>query len=110
MNRIGGNTVCDLIYESGYIVNDIGEKEPVRDVYMSLTGFLDLSNGDSRFMTYNTKLQESTHLFICDYVQIDKRASELRAVINGREYEVTTIDNPMELNKHLEIYLNYVGE
>lgn len=110
MRRIGGNTVCDLIYESGYTINEIGEKVPQRAVYKSLRGFLDLSNGDSRFMTYNTKLQESTHLFICDYVHIDKRASELRAVINGREYEVTTIDNPMELNEHLEIYLNYVGE
>lgn len=110
MNRIGGNTVCDLIYDSGYTNNEIGEKVPVRAVYKSLTGFLDLSNGDSRFMTYNTKLQESTHIFICDYTKIEKNASELRAVINGKEYEITTIDNPMELNKHLEIYLNYVGE
>lgn len=110
MNRIGGNTVCDLICESGYTINEIGEKVPERALYKSLTGFLDLSNGDSRFMTYNTKLQESTHIFICDYVNIEKNASELRAVINGKTYEVTTIDNPMELNEHLEIYLNYVGE
>ena len=30
-------------------------------------------------------------------------------VINNKKYDVTLIDNPMELNAQLEIYLKYVG-
>lgn len=32
-----------------------------------------------------------------------------RLVINGEKYDVLLIDNPMQLNQHLEIYLKYTG-
>jgi hypothetical protein len=47
---------------------------------------------------------------MCDYVAIDRKVSNKRMVINGNVYDVLMIDNPMELNQHLEIYLKYVGE
>lgn len=110
MRKIGGNTACTLKYKSGYTTNQIGEKTPTEADYMTLTGFLDLSNGDSKHINYDTKLQESTHIFLCDYVAIDKRATELKAYINNDMYDVMLIDDPMGLHKHLEIYLKYVGE
>lgn len=110
MSLIGGNTACTLLYKSGYSINAIGEKTPVESEYDTLYGFLDLSSGDSKYVTYNTKLQESDHIFVCDYTFIDKEESELTALINGKRYDVMLIDNPMGLNKHLEIYLRYRGE
>lgn len=110
MRKIGENTACMLKNKSDYITNDIGEKVPVESDYMALTGFLDLSSGDSKYVNYNAKIQESTHIFICDYVKIDKKATELKAYINDKMYDVMLIDNPMELNEHLEIYLKYIGE
>ncbi len=110
MRKIGGNTACTLRNKSDYTINTIGEKIPVESDYLTLNGFLDLVNGDSRYTNYNSKIQESDHVFICDYVNIGKNASELVAVINNQRYDVTLIDNPMGLNYHLEIFLRYVGE
>ena len=87
---------------------------------VSLKGFLDLSSGDSKHTTYYAKIQESTHIFICDYRPIPEslevegnfiRVSpeNARMVANSQRYDVMLIDNPMNLNKHLEIYLKYTG-
>lgn len=87
---------------------------------LALRGFLDLSSENTNYTTYNTKIQESTHIFICDFadipaiVDIDSKSYELkteneRMLINGKIYDVMLIDNPMELNKQLEIYLKYTG-
>ena len=110
MNKIGGNTSCTLKYKSDYTTNSIGEKVPVESDYMTLTGYLDLSNGDSKHINYDAKIQESTHMFICDYIAIDKLATELKAYIDNKMYDVMLIDDPMGLHYHLEIYLKYVGE
>ena len=32
-----------------------------------------------------------------------------RMIIKGKVYDITFIDNPMELDQQLEIYLNYLG-
>lgn len=110
MRKIDGNTDCILKNKEGYTTNAIGEKVPVEANYMVLTGFIDLANGDSKYTNYDTKLQESTHMFICDYVDIKKEATELKAYINDKMYDVMLIDDPMELHEHLEIYLKYIGE
>lgn len=116
MRKMGGNTVCELKIKSGSSVNEIGERIVTENLYIALTGYLDFSNGDSKYVTYNAKIQESTHVFVCDYVElplVDGRkvkATDLKAYINGDVFDVMILDNPMELNKHLEIYLKFVGE
>ena len=77
-----------------------------------MLGFLDYSGGDSKRQSYDTKLQESTHVFICDYEVLDSRikSANSRIVINNKIYDVLVYDNPMELNHHWEIFLKYVGE
>ena len=76
-----------------------------------LKGFIDLSTGDSNRTTYNAKIQESTHVFISDYVLLDAsiKAENSRMVVNGERYDILLIDDPMELHKQLEIYLKYTG-
>lgn len=108
---IGGNLTGQLQLKSGTEKNAIGEVVPAWTTIHNLTGFLDLSAGDSKRVTYDAKIQESTHIFICDYVALDSRikAENSRMIVNGKKYDVMLIDNPMELNKHLEIYLKYTG-
>lgn len=105
---IGGNIEALLQQRSGSETNAIGEKVQSWTDIHTLTGWLDLSSGDSKY-TYNAKLQESTHIFICDYTPIDRKATDKRLVVNGLVYDVLLIDDPMELHQQLEIYLKFVG-
>lgn len=105
---IGGNIQAVLQQKNGSTTNEIGEKIQAWKDLQTLTGWLDLSNGDSKY-THNAKLQESTHIFLCDYVSIDRKADDKRLVAAGTAYDVLLIDNPMEMNQQLEIYLRFVG-
>lgn len=116
---IGGN-IKAVLQVSTTEKNEIGEKVPVWHDVMELHGWLDLQSGDSKYNTYNAKMQESTHIFICDYLPIPAtlevegktirvRAENTRMVTLSQRYDVMLIDNPMELNKQLEIYLKYTG-
>jgi head-tail adaptor len=105
---IGGNTKAILKQITGSEHNAIGESVPVWTDITTLTGWLDLQSGDSKY-THNAKIQESTHVFLCDYVAIDRVAEDKRMVINGVTYDVLLIDDPMEMHQQLEIYLRYVG-
>lgn len=107
---IGGNTTGTIqIRET--TKNDIGEGVKTWTDVQALTGWLDLMSGDSRYTTYNAKIQESTHLFICDYTPLDAKISpeNARMEVDGKTYDITYIDNPMGLNQHLEIFLAYTG-
>ncbi len=109
---IGGNTTVQIQINNGYAKNKIGEKEKAWETTDSLTGWIDLSSGESTYTTFNTKMQESTHIFICDYAELDERIkAENSRVIddNGLIYDVMLIDDPMGMHKQLEIYLKYTG-
>jgi head-tail adaptor len=105
---IGGNTTAVLQQKSGSTTNAIGEKIQEWTDAAILTGWLDLQAGDSKY-TYNAKIQESTNIFICGYVPVDRKATDKRLVVNGTVYDVLLIDDPMELHQQLEIYLRHVG-
>lgn len=120
MKGIGGNTKGTFQVkkftkdERGrYIRNAIGETVMDWEDAQTIKGWLDLSGGESRYTTYNAKIQESTHIFIADYVQLDERitAENARMQVNGKVYDITLIDNPMEMGSgsQLEIYLKFVG-
>lgn len=112
MKGIGGNTKA-VIQIRTITSNEIGEQvQEWRDV-QTIKGWLDLQSGDARYTTYSAKIQESTHIFIADYVLLDVRASaeNSRMVINGKRYDILLIDNPMEMGSgsQLEIYLKFTG-
>lgn len=108
---IGGNTTALFQIKLGTTTNEIGQKIIEWKDIQSITGFLDLSGGDSEYTTFNAKLQESTHIFISDYVCLDAsiKAENSRMLIDGIRYDVLLIDDPMGLHKQLEIYLKYTG-
>lgn len=109
MTGIGGNVSAQLEVKTT-ARNAIGEAVPTWEARHTLTGFLDLSNGNARYTAYNAKMQESTHIFLCDYIELPGVTAEnSRMRIGGRVYDVLVIDDPMELHEHLEIYLKYTG-
>ena len=110
MKKIGGNT--DLILKiKSQTKNDIGEKVITEWVdYKTIHGFMDFMSETTGRTNYNSKIVESTHVFVCDYVDIDKSETELTAYHNNKQYEITYIDDPMGLHYHLEIFLKYIGD
>lgn len=105
---IGGNIEAVLQRKDGHTTNAIGERVQTWSDVNHLRGWLDLSGGEAKY-TYNAKLQESTHIFLCDYTEIDRSTDDKRMIINGNIYDVLLIDDPMEMHQHIEIYLKYVG-
>ncbi len=112
MSDIDGNATILIQKKSGVTKNAISEQVPAWEDALTIEeGFLDLMGGTSGYTTYNAKIQESTHVFICDYVPLpqDLKEENARAIIGGKVYDVTYIDNPMGLDEHLEIFLKYTG-
>ena len=116
---IGGNTTAILQVQTT-TVNEIGERVPAWVDVWEHTGFLDFQAGEAKHTSYNAKIQESTHVFICDYKPIPETfeidgeiikvdSETCRMVAKSQRYDVILIDDPMELHKHLEIYLKFTG-
>lgn len=134
---IGGNTLALFQVKDGGKKNAIGEREHNWVDVASSKGWLDLSGGESKYITYNAKIQESTHIFLCDYQtfkglsgewvwdtlnfisgeistltsdrKVDVTSENARMLIDGLIYQIMLIDDPMNLHQHLEIYLKFVG-
>lgn len=108
---IGGNKeliIQSLMDSSSYDSN--GKKiEKYESKLNPIIGWLDLMSGDSNY-DYKAKIEDSTHIFVCDYVNLEIVDIEnSRALIDSRVFEIKYIDDPMELHQHLEIYLKLVG-
>lgn len=106
---IGGNTTL-VLQNKVSTKNKLGERVISYTDYMSLKGWLDLNGAYSNYETYNAHIKDSSHVFICDYVNISAADTTLSALVNGKRYDVSYIDNPQGRNRQIEIYLNYVGE
>lgn len=112
MKGIGGNLTATIQHRT-VTGNAIGEQVETWQDAQRLRGWLDLASGDSRYQAYHAKIQESTHIFICDYVRLPAVVSSetCRMVIGGKRYDIMLIDNPMEMGggSQLEFYLKYTG-
>lgn len=112
MKGIGGNVTATLQI-SKTETNAIGEQVRTWVDLKTLTGWLDLTGGDSKYTVYNAKVQDSTHVFVADYTKLpaELAAENGRLVCRGKRYDVLLIDNPMEMGSgsQLEIYLKYTG-
>lgn len=106
---IGGNTTL-VLQNKITIQNKIGEKTVSYTDYITLKGWLDLNGTSSNYETYNAHIKDSSHVFVCDYVNINAIDTNLSALVEGKRYDVSYIDNPQGRNRQIEIYLNYVGE
>ena len=109
MKGIGGN-ITAVIQTYTVKKGDISDKKDWADK-QNVKGWLDLQSGDSKYSTFSAKIQESTHIFIADYVPLADgiKAENSRMIINGKRYDILLIDDPMENHKQLEIYLKFTG-
>lgn len=107
---IGGN-IQAMIQTKNVIENEIGEHEKRWVDAQQIEGFLDLMSGDSNFQSYDAKIQESTHIFVMDFIVLNPtiRPNTARLLIGQDVYDILLIDNPMNLNRQLEIYLRFTG-
>ena len=110
MANIGGN-ITGTIQTKTTVKNAMGEAEKIWSNVASQVGWLGLQSGDSKYGNFNAKIEESTHVFLCDfnlaiYALADR---DTRMIIKGFVYDVLLIDNPDEMNEQLEIYLRKVG-
>ena len=107
--KIGGN-IDSIIQMFAVVQNDIGEDVQEWTDKITIKGWLDLCSGEANFSQFSAKIQESTHVFVCDFFELDGITAEnSRMLIDGQIYEITLIDNPMNLNEHFEIFLKYLG-
>lgn len=110
MANIGGN-ITATIQTKQTQKNEIGESVQHWADSFTFNGWLGMQSGEQRYSTYNAKIEESSHVFLCDfhsgvYALADQ---DTRMIIKGVVYDVTYIDNPDEMDEHLEIYLKRVG-
>lgn len=107
---IGGNIEAELqTYIS--VTNEIGESEKAWSTVQTIKGFIDLCAGESEYEKYDKKVQQSTHVFICDFLLLHEevKAENCRMKIGGEIYDIMLIDNPLGLGKQYEFYLKYIG-
>lgn len=109
MARIGGN-ITGKIQTKSTFYNEIGEAVKEWNDAFSQNGWLGLQTGGSNH-TFNAKIEESTHVFLCDYHEgiYGLADQDTRMIIKGVVYDVILIDNPDEMDEQLEIYLRRVG-
>ena len=106
---IGGNTLA-VVQTKTSSKNAIGSIVESWSDLQLLKGFLDFTGGDGSYKSnYRGSIEETTHIFICDYDKIASEATPThsRLIVNGRTYDVLMIDDPMNLHQHLEIMLKY---
>ena len=110
MANIGGN-IYGLVQVNEAARNEIGEAVKTWTDKFNIRGWLGLQSGDSKYTSFNAKLEESTHVFLCDYHSgvYALADQDARMIIKGFAYDVLLIDNPDEMDEQLEIYLRKVG-
>ena len=107
MNKVNGNIEA-LVQVKTITQNKYGEGVESWTTRTSIKGWLDYQSGDANMSNFNAKIKDTTHVFVCDYVDLPNEV-ESRLLIDGKEYDVLYVDNPMFLNYHCEIFLKYVG-
>lgn len=110
MANIGGN-ITGTIQTNTTAKNAIGESVKAWVDAFNQIGWLGLQSGDSKYTNFSAKIEESTHVFLCDYNSgiYALADQDTRMVIKGKLYDVLLIDNPDEMDEQLEIYLRRVG-
>lgn len=108
MKQIIGN-IDAVIQEKTITRNKIGESVEAWTTKETLKGYLDYQSGEAQTQVVNAKVEQSTHIFICDYQPLAYEEEQIRMLINNKPYEVMLIDDPQFRHYHLEIYLKYVG-
>lgn len=108
---IDGNLIATFQKFTTTKKNAIGENVREWSDVIQKKGFLDYVTGEVDY-EMNAKIQESTHIFLCDWFDCDAlgiTSENARIIIEGQIYSIQIIDDPMGRNQHLEVYLKFAG-
>lgn len=110
MKSIGGN-INGSLKKLTATQNAIGEPIKSWETVQTLHGFLDLLSQTKTNQALSAFISDSTHVFICDYVELPQGLTNenARFVCDGKTYQVEYIDDPMNLHYQLEIFLKLSG-
>lgn len=107
---IGGNTYLCLQTKQRIGTNEIGDPTLEWVTKETIIGYLDLMSQDVERERYKTKVAESSHVFLCDFLDLSVvRRKDVQGVVGSDVYDVVLIDDPQERHDHLEIYLKAKG-
>lgn len=85
--------------------NEIGQPINSWTDHKTIYGYMDMMSGNEQEQAY---LEESTHILITwDIVDVTSK-DRIYNERKGETYEITYVDNPMELDSQLEIYCKVV--
>nr|BDD44473.1 hypothetical protein 2 [Bacilli bacterium] len=89
------------------VSDGMGGEEYKWDDHITIEGTLDQLSGDE--VLASEKLGElSSHIFIIfEIVDVTRKD---RMIIDNEIYQVKNVDNPMNMDRHLEIKLEYTGD
>ena len=78
--------------------------------FKTVKGYIDLLTGTDLNTAQNAYTEQSTHIAVIpQYTEGITNKMRVEAE-NGNWYEITQADNPVGINHHLELYLNFGGE
>ena len=113
---MGGNITATIQVKSSNGKNAIGEASEAWGSVGTVLGWLDYQSGQNDIQQYNAKIQDTTHLFLCDWIRWKNATQDAsvtsensRLIVNGEVYNILLIDDPMNLHRHIEVYLQYIG-
>ena len=111
MANIGGNITAIVQKKTESGENAIGEAVLHWVDAFTHKGWLGMQSGGFERRNHNAKIEETTHVFLCDFHQgiYDLADQDIRMILKGNMYDVLLIDNPDEMDEQLEIYLKKVG-
>lgn len=87
---IGGNIIATVQLNKADGRNAIGERVTQWLNIAQIRGWLDFSSGEARYNSYNAKVEESSHIFICDY---SKDIENLYYLLDGNGDYIFDSDN-----------------
>lgn len=103
----GGSLNTFKILQIEQIDTGIDYKE-TKTVFTTVEGYIDRLTGSDDNKIQDAIVEESTHILITDKF-VDGITDNMEVAFKDRLYFIEYVDNVMELNHHLEIYLKYGG-
>lgn len=96
-----------LKYDKTTVKNDLGQYIASYTPNGNFKGWLDMLGGDET-IDQKAIIVNSTHVIVTPDIAVKLSIAD-HIDYNGRIYEVTFVDNPVNINHHLEIYLKKVA-
>lgn len=100
---VGGNIKASVLARKTS-KNELGEDVTNYKPITKINGWLDYTGGQTKYEAFKSPVEDSTHVFICDYRDFKGD----RLIIGRNTYDVLYVDDPMGLHLHLEIFLRLI--